>query len=241
MSASEIQGWIAVVGGLTTAVVGILGFLNYRTRRDYFATVGESFSSTVDALSDQRLTKQMAAAVLLRRFFDPQTEQGRRGSPYRLEAVNVIAGMLREDQNARLQKALADGLRYARVLTNFDLQQCNLKSAYLGQKKGDDWVLDLSEADLFEANLDGASLKNVTAERAVFYFGSLKRTVFEGAVLTEADFRAADLTGAKFAGARIGGARFEGANGIPPEVADLLDERQIAPAGAKVPEPEDRS
>lgn len=240
MPASEVQSWIAVVGGLFTAAFALLGFLNYRTRRDYFAMVGEAFSSTVDALSDEKLTKQIAAAVLLRRFFDPHTEQGRRGGPYRLEAVNVIAGMLREEQNARLQKALADGLRYARVLTNIDLQQCNLMNAYLGQKKGDDWVLDLSDADFYEANLDGASLKKVKAERAVFYFGSLKRTVFEHAVLSGADFRDAELAGAKFGGAVIERAKFEGAKNIPPEVAVFLDDRHIARAGARVPPPEER-
>lgn len=238
--ASEVQGWLAVVGGLLTAALGLLGFLNYRTRRDYFAMVGEAFSSTVDGLSDEKLTKQIAAAVLLRRFFDPRAEQGRKGGPYRLEAVNVIAGMLREQQHARLQKALADGLRYARVLTNVDLQQCNLMNAYLGQKKGDDWVLDLSDADLFEANLDGASLKNVKAEGAVFYLGSLKGTVFEDAVLAGADFRDAELAGAKFGGAVIEKAKFQGANNIPPEVAVLLDDRQIARVGARVPKREER-
>src|SRR4051812_22889151 len=211
MSASEVQTWIAVVGGLLTAIIGLMSFLNYRTKRDYFTTVGAAFAATVEALSDDKLTKQIAAAVLLRRFFDPHTEQGGRGMAYKSEAVNVIAGMLREDHDARLQKALADGLRYARVLTNVDLQQCNLANAYLGKKKGDDWTLDLSDADLFEATLDGASLKQVTAKGAVFYLASMKKTVLEGADLSAADFRGADLAGAKFAGAGVGGAKFDGA------------------------------
>jgi len=240
MSASEAQTWLAVVGGLITAIVALLGFFNYRTRRDYFATVGEAFSSTVDSLSDDKLTKQIAAAVLLRRFFDPHTEQGRRGLAYKSEAVNVIAGMLREDHDARLQKALADGLRYARVLTNADLQQCNLASAYLGKKLGDDWVLDLSDADLYDAKLDGASLKEVIAERTVFYLASLKGTVFERATLAGADFRGAELAGAKFAGAFIEQAKFGGAHNIPDEVATFLDERSVARLGARVPDAENR-
>jgi hypothetical protein len=240
MSAPEVQAWIAVVGGLVTAIVAFLGFLNYRTRRDYVATVGAAFTSTVDALSEERLTKQIAAAVLLRRFFDPHTEQGRKGLAYKSEAINVIAGMLREDHDARLQKALADGLRYAKVLTNVDLQQCNLTNAYLGRKRGDDWVLDLSDADLYDATLDGASFKQVVATGAVFYGASLKRTVFEDAVLTEADFRGADLAGAKFAGALIERAKFGGATNIPAEVASLLDDHSVGLVGAKVPRPENR-
>jgi uncharacterized protein YjbI with pentapeptide repeats len=250
MSPSEVQGWIAVVGGLFTALVGLLGFFNYRTRRDYSAMVGEAFSSTVDALSDEKLTKQIAAAVLLRRFFDKHTEQGRRRQPYRLEAINVIAGMLREEQNTLLQKALADGLRYARRLKSVDLQQCNLMQAYLGERTGDKWVLDISHADLYGANLDGASLRKVKAKKAVFFHCSLKGTVFEGAVLTGADFRDADLAGAKFGGAdlagaefggaAIEGAKFKGAKNIPAEVVSCLNDEQVARAGARVPEAEER-
>src|SRR3954470_3261566 len=179
MSASEAQAWIAVVGGLVTVIVGFRGFLNYRSRQDILTTVGTAFRATVDSLSDVNLTKQIAAAVLLRRFFDPHTEQGGRGMAYKSEAVNVIAGMLREDHDARLQKALGDGLRYARVLTNADLQQCNLANAYLGRKEGDEWTLDLSHADLYDAKLDGASLRHVIADKTVFYFASMKGTVLE--------------------------------------------------------------
>lgn len=241
MTASQAQAWVAVVGSLVTAVVALVKFFNYRSRTDQHALVGEAFSSAVDRLSDEKLTKQIAAAVLLRRFFDPHTEQGRRGLAYKSEAVNVIAGMLRENHHDRLQKALADGLRYARVLRSADLQQCNMTNAYLGKKEGDDWALDLSYADMYDATLDGASLKHVTAEEAVFYHASLKGTVFEHAVLNKADFRSAELAGAKFGGAVIEGARFGDAKDIPEEVMPLLDAKLVARPGAKVPDPEKRS
>jgi hypothetical protein len=237
MSATQVQAWIAVVGALVTVALGLRQFFTYRANRDYLTTVGQAFGSAVDALSDEKLTKQIAAAVLLRRFFDPNTEQGVHGLPYKSEAVNVIAGTLREDHDVRLQKALADGLRYARVLTGVDLQQCNLANAYLGKKEGDTWELDLSNADMFDANLDGASLKEVKAHKAVFYMASLKKTVFEDADISEADFRDAELSGAKFAGANIAGAKFQGAKNIPDAVAALLDAEFIGKAGAKVPKP----
>jgi len=235
MSASDAQAWVAVLGALITAAVAILGFFNYRTKRDYFATVGQAFSSAVDGLSDVSPTKQIAAAILLRRFFDPHTELGRKGRPYQPEAVNVIAGTLREEQSSRLQKTLADGLRYARKLPGADLQHCNLANAYLGKKTGDDWVLDLSHADMFGANLDGASLKKVRATGAVFYDASLQGTVFEGAELQGADFRGSNLSGAKFPGAVIEGAKFQGAENVPVEVTALLDDKQVGAVGARVP------
>ena len=240
MAASDAQAWVAVLGALVTAALAILGFFNYRTKRDYFATVGQAFSSAVDGLSDANPTKQIAAAILLRRFFDSHTELGRRGQPYQPEAVNVIAGTLREEQSTRLQKTLADGLRYARNLRGADLQRCNLAHAYLGQKIGDDWVLDLSHADMFEANLDGASLKKVRANGAVFYLASLKGAVLEDAHLQRADFRGSELAGAKFSGAAIEGARFEGAKNVPDEVTALLDRDQVGEVGARVPPREER-
>ena len=109
------------MAGALAAVLGILKYFNYKTKRDRRAAVGTAFASTVEALASDNETKRMAAAVLLRRFFDRGTEQGEAGTPYLQETIEVIAGMLRETQPERLQKVLADGLRYARNLTGADL------------------------------------------------------------------------------------------------------------------------
>ena len=133
----------------------------------------------------------MAAAVLLRRFFDRSSEQGVRGSaPYRREAVEVIAGMLREAQPPRLQKVLADGLRYAVDLRHSDLQSCDLSNAYLGRKQGDTFSVDLSYADLYQATCVRTSFRKVKAVGTVFYSSNLERAVFTGADCQDADFEA---------------------------------------------------
>jgi hypothetical protein len=234
LSAAHVQAGIALVAALLGATLGLLKYFNYRTKRDRRAAVGASFSATVDALASDNETRRMAAAVLLRRFFDRETEQGEARTPYLKETIEVIAGMLRAEQPERLQKVLADSLRYAQSLVGADLQQCNLRNAYLGRKKSDRLSLDMSAADLFEADCTGASVRGVIAVEAVFYRAVLERAVLVNANLEKADFRAAKLSGASFSGARIGGAKFEGAEGIPDDVAWLLDNVAVGQAGAVV-------
>jgi uncharacterized protein YjbI with pentapeptide repeats len=229
------QAWIAAATAGLTAVLGIFKYFNYRSKRDRIAAVGATFAATVESLASDNETRRMAAAVLLRRFFNRRTEQGTAGTPYSAEAVEVIAGLLREEPPGRLQKVLADGLRYAVDLRRADLQRCHLQNAYLGIREGDKRPVDLSCADLFEADCSDASFKGVNAVETVFYRAILVKTVFQDANLERADFRAACLTEAKFAGARIGGARFDQADGVPTVVARLLDENSVAAAGAQVP------
>jgi hypothetical protein len=192
----------------------------------------------------------MAAAVLLRRFFERGTEQGGRRRPYKSETVEVIAGILRslqadEEQDKDkdiFQKVLADGLRYARDLVSADLQKCNLRGAYLGRKSGDKWRLNLENADLFGADCTAASFRDVIANEAVFYKAILEGTVFAGAELRRADFRNAHLKGAKFGGAKIEGARFAGAEDIPQEVEKLLSRpKLVGKFDAEVPRDGDSS
>jgi len=213
---ASIQGWVALVGGLATAILGILKYFNYRTRTDRLTIVGQSFSETVDALAAQDEIKRLAAAILLRRFFDPHTEQGSGKAPYQKEALRVIAALLRATTTGEFQKLLADGLGHAPDLRDADLQGCNLTGAYLGDRSGK--RVDMSGADLYNADLSQASLRGVVARDTVFNGATLARTVLEGADLTGADFRGADLTDARFAGTTLDGARFEGARNVPGEL-----------------------
>jgi hypothetical protein len=217
---TAVQTWIALVAGFATALLGVLKYFNYKSRRDRLALVGEHFGQTVEALGSQDQVRRLAAAILLRRFFDRRTEQGSSGAPYQYEAIRVIAALLRATEVSQFQKLLADGLAFAPDICGADLQECNLSYAYLGTRL--DREVDLSEADLYKADLTGASLKGAKARKTVFYGAVLKKTVLEGAILVGADFRDADLDGARFAGAVVGGARFAGAKNIPPAITTLL-------------------
>jgi uncharacterized protein YjbI with pentapeptide repeats len=233
LTAAQWQGWVAVVGGLAAAIVGLLKYFDFRSRRERAAAAGQAFIATVDALASEDEAKQLAGAILLRRFFDPATEQGERTTPYADEAVRVIAALLRGATPGTLQKLLADGLAFAPSLQNADLQNCVLVRAYLGVRP--DREPDLTQADFFESDLTEASLKQVNACEAVFYRATLRRTVLRGTDLTKADFRdailegtdfrEADLKDAKFAGATIDGARFEGARNVPDDLRVRLGEQ----------------
>lgn len=238
MAASSAQAWVGIIGGLLTALVGLLQYFRYQSRRDRMASVGAAFAATMESLTSDDDIERMAAAVLLRRFLDRKTEQGGRRRPYKKETVEVIAGILRYQQadngDPIYQKALADGLRYARKLGSADLQRCNLRDAYLGRKPGDKWRLNLSNSDLFGADCASASFREVIANNAVFYEATLEKAVFIDAALRRADFREARLKGAKFRGAKIEGARFAGAHDIPREVSELLNDNFVGVPGAKV-------
>lgn len=261
MLSDIILNWVAVAGSILTALLGIFKYFNYRSKRDVRSAVGTSFALTVDRIASENATVRMTGAVLLRRFFDEKAEQGAAGTPYIREAVQVIAGMLRTEESPQIRKVLADGLHYAKNLRGADLQNCRLENAYIGTKTGEGVSghhsdrraikspfglkrrihvgafsrrVDLSGADLFEANCTGASLRDVIAVKTVFYRANLENTVLTGADCQHADFRGAKLFGCRLGGAKIGHARFAGAEGIPSSVKALLDEDQVGLPGAEV-------
>lgn len=226
---SDLQGWVAIVAGLGTVVLGFLKYLNFRSRSERAGAAGEAFAKTVDDLAADDEVKRLAGAILLRRFFNAATEQGEKDMPYAREALGVITASLRDTPTGTFQKLLADGLAYSPDLGDLDLQGCNLQNAYLGERP--DRRPDFSRADFFEADLSGASLKKAVAREAVFFKATCDGTVFQAAELEGADFREADLNGARFEGANLAGARFDGAKNIPKEVESLLDADRRIPMG----------
>jgi|SRR5579859_613321 len=234
MTATALQAWIGVAVALLAGVLGVLKYFDYRTHRDRVALVGQAFNSTVEGLSSDAEAKKLAAAILLRRFFDEGTEQGAPGTPYEREAVAVIAALLRNTQTGELQKLLADGLAYASSLQGADLQQCNLSRAYLGQRpravlthgsvrllsarrrtlsatasRTGDRPADPPVAtpiDLTKADLFGANLSGASLRGGV-----ARDAVFYTAVAQGAVFEGAHLEGADFRQADLKDARFTGA------------------------------
>jgi uncharacterized protein YjbI with pentapeptide repeats len=229
LSGTTLQAWIAALAALATGALGILKYFNYRSRRDRISLVGEAFAQTVEGLSSEAEAKQLAAAVLLRRFFDKETEQGAAGTPYEREAIAVIAALLRNTETGELQKLLADGLAYATSLHAADLQRCNLSRAYLGKrpratvthggarslgpKKG---VLgrrdNATRADTDDAE-EAVDLTKADLFQATLVGASLRGANARDAVFYEADarkavFEEAHLECANFRNANLDGARF---------------------------------
>lgn len=202
---AAVTAFVALLG----AILGVLRYFNYRTKRDRIAAVGAAFETVVAALASKSEIKQLAAAIRLRRFFDPGSEVGAAGAAYSRDALGVIVAILREQPTGNLQKLLADGLTHAPTLVGADLQRTNLQGAYLGRA-------NVSGADFYRADLSGASLKRAVAQGTVFYQAKLVGTVCSGADLRGANFYEADLTRVRFEGALLAGAAFVGSNAIPP-------------------------
>lgn len=212
-----------LLGGFAT----IIYWFRAKVSRESERLIGENFRAVVKQISSGTAEERTSAAILLRRFFDPKSEFGVNKTPYSGDCVTVICGLLKVLPTSNLQKALADGLRYAppEKLVRADLQRANLSKAYLSRNEAGK-PLELVSADFFQANLSGASFKGAILKNAQFYEANLARTVlrdadlrgasFHGSTLQGVDLRGADLSECKFDKVRLIGVRFEGAK-LPKE------------------------
>lgn len=235
---ATVTSLISAAAAAIAALIAILGALGYQNRRARLSAIRAAFNDVVASLASADDRQQLAAAVLLRRFFDKDSELavrgilGRRRVPYAEEALSVMAAVLRGLPSGELQKLLADGLAYAPTLEKADLQRTNLQGAYLSQRRAGG---TLNGADFYRADLSGGSLKNATAMGAVFYQARLRGTVCENADLRGANFFQSDVTGAKFHQARLEGASFEDAIGVPAEIAQLVDSKARYTSNERAP------
>ena len=198
-----------------------------RKREEYF----KSFDSVVAQLSSSNTSSQLAAAVLLRRYFD--MKQLRKDLSLRAETINVISAMLKVLPVGVFQKTLGDGLAYAMELSGADLQRNNLQDIYLGVKTTAHRIR-MRKTDLFMADLSCALLENIDGEEAVFYNAILFEARIKNCDFRNANFAGADLKGAVFKNVRLDGADFTGAINIPPEIVSHLDNGKVSPLGEAI-------
>ena len=200
-----------------------------RRREEYF----KSFDTVVAQLSSSNPSSQLAAAVLLRRYFE--IGKIREDAKLRTETINVISAMLRVLPVGILQKTLADGLAYAEDLYGADLQRANLQNAYLGVKddKGNfikkliqklfKKRINVQKADLFMADLSYALMENIDGRGSVFYNAVLFNARIKKSNFSRANFRGADLKGTRFQDVLLSGADFNGAKNIPDGIKKVLE------------------
>lgn len=242
MIAADAGSAVSIGSAVVAAFVATLGVMGYQSRRARLSAIRTAFDDVVGALASDDVRHQLAAAVLLRRFFDPTSELGardvlgRRRAPYAGEALSVMAAVLRGLPSGDLQKLLADGLAYAPTLEGADLQRTNLQGAYLPVRRAGG---TLECADFYRADVSGGSLKEARAANAVFYQARLRGTVLRDADLRGANFFEADVTGANFAGARLAEASFAECRGVPAELEPFLDSEGCYTSVDPAPEPAD--
>jgi hypothetical protein len=85
---------VSITSAVVAAIVALLGVLGYQNRRARLSAVRGAFNDVVTGLASDDSRQQLAAAVLLRRFFDSSSELGvrdflgRRRCPYSGEAFS---------------------------------------------------------------------------------------------------------------------------------------------------------
>ena len=179
----------------------------------------KSFDAVVAQLSSSSQSSQLAAAVLLRRYFG--TWQMKENVNLRAETVNVISALLRVLPVGVFQKTLGDSLAYATELSVADLQHVNLQDVYLGVKDEQERIL-LHKTDLYMADLSYALLERIDGSEAIFYRAVLFNARIKNCDFSKANFREADLKGARFTNVLLNGANFTGATNVPPEIRKVL-------------------
>ena len=237
-SVGTLVATLTAVAGLIAAIVGVLKYFNYRTKRDRIAAVGTVFEAVVEALASDDDVKRVAAAIRLRRFFDPRAELATGGLALRMRRLGrgeahsdpASGGKARGEPNRRLT---SDELPYAADAVNVivailrsqppgDFQKLLADALTRAPKEllvGADlqrtnlqnaWLgeINLPKADFYRADLSNASFKGGGVEGAQFYEARLVRTRFTRAKLEGANFFGADLSRADFEQAELHEASF---------------------------------
>jgi hypothetical protein len=192
--------------------------------KDKLVSIQSSFNSIVIKLSSPNMSEKISSAILLRRFFDNNSEFSiKNQTPFASSAIDVIAGLLRYEKTSDFQKILGDSIKYCKTIKKIDLQRTNLQNVYFSH----DSEIDITGSDFFGADLSNASLRNIIAKECQFYEARLCNTVFKGADLQNSNFMYADLDGCNFKEAKLTGANFQFAINIPKEIEKHLDDQGI--------------
>lgn len=218
---SAVIALITLGGAAIYAVYQILkDFFDFENRRIREAKEKDALSAVIDNLSSKEYTSRISAAIMLRRYLN--TRISKKYMHLQKETINVIASMLKILPTGVFQKTLADGLAYARDLSNLDLQKTNLQDAYIGRKDKKKIVVD--NTDLYMSDLSYALIENAQGN-AIFYRSILYRTKFKKCNFRNANFSEADLSHTTFKDVYLINADFTGAKNIPNEIKCHLTQR----------------
>lgn len=218
------------IGGLIVAIPAIMNYKGWISISKQQEEFQQSFDNVVEKLSSDKMTAQLSAAVLLRRFFKVKFNYHflirkrniNENDSYFLkkDTLDVIASLLKTLPTGVYQKTLADGLSSCQDLSHADLQYANLQNVYLGN---DSYIINMSKADLFCANLSKALIKNINASGCYFRDTILCDTRFKHCDLSNTNFQGADLTHVYFQNVTLDGAIFNNALNIPKEIVENIN------------------
>lgn len=214
ISVSDLsQAVVSLVAILGSVLIFYRGYITRGNQKE----ITSAFKETIQGLSSNSVEVRMSSAILLRRFFDKNSEYGVGGTCFAKTTINVISAVLKTLPTNDFQKVLADTLRFSPDgdLKSADFQGANLSKAFLAN-------IDMKGADFFQANLSGTSLRDANLDETIFYESILIGTKLNGAklrganftsaMLEKVDFKKADLSKARFENAFLKNVDFTGAN-----------------------------
>lgn len=232
MDSGEVSALVAVltaVAGLVAAIVGVLKYFNYRSKKDRMAAVGQAFEAVVEALASDDEVKRMAAAIRLRRFFDPRAELATGGVGLRLRRLTRAERQKAKEDDGETEEG--DGAGAAepdRALMSEELPYAadavNVIVAILRNQPPGNFQKLLADAltlapkpllvgaDLQRANLQNAYLGGIALPKADFFRADLSSASFKKGHAQGAQFYEARLARTRFTGAKLAKANFFGAD-----------------------------
>lgn len=171
MNLGDVSSFFGIIG----AIIAVGGFFVKRysdnvkesIAKDKLVSIQNSFNNIVVKLSSANMSEKISSAILLRRFFDNNSEFSiNNQTPFASSAIDVIAGLLRYEKTSDFQKILGDSIKYCKTIKNIDLQRTNLQNVYFSKDNGNE--IDISGTDFFGADLSNASLRNIIAKECQF-------------------------------------------------------------------------
>jgi uncharacterized protein YjbI with pentapeptide repeats len=233
VDSGEVSALVAVLtaaAGLVAAIVGVLKYFNYRSKKDRVAAVGQAFEAVVEALASDDEVKRMAAAIRLRRFFDPRAELATGGVGLRLRRLTTGDGQKAKEEDVETAKEddgagseepdralMSDELPYAADAVNVIVAILRNQPPGNFQKLLADALTRapkplLVGVDLQRANLQNAYLGGIALPKADFFRADLSSASFKNGHAQGAQFYEARLARTRFTGARLAKANFFGAD-----------------------------
>jgi uncharacterized protein YjbI with pentapeptide repeats len=233
VDSGEVSTLVAVltaVAGLVAAIVGVLKYFNYRSKKDRMAAVGQAFETVVEALASDDEVKRMAAAIRLRRFFDPRAELATGGVGLWLRRLTKADGETAEedDDETAEEDDPTGSAEPDRALMNEELPYAadavDVIVAILRNQPPGNFQKLLADAltrapkqllvraDLQRANLQNAYLGGIALPKADFFRADLSSASFKNGKAQGAQFYEARLARTRFTGAKLAKANFFGAD-----------------------------
>ncbi len=208
------------------AVIALLAYIvaliyQYFAEKEIRENLRQAFDDTTKGLFSEKLSERICSAILLRRFLNKKNKEGRGKNSYRMEAVNVIASLLKIEKCGVLQKTLADSLSYIENIDEFDFQNCNFQNMCLIPNKvvlakelgffrrciyrirkkhniQEEIKVSMCGTDFFMADFSYSTISFIEAQKAVFFKANMYKSTIKHSNLTNANFYESYSSGIKF-------------------------------------------